>query len=62
MVIEQIKLFSPEAKGERLRFLQRCYNAAEFPAGWAKAEVVGIFKKGAHHLPANFRPISLLEV
>eukprot|EP00969_Alexandrium_andersonii_P051292 2253470-Alexandrium_andersonii.AAC.1 len=29
--------------------------------GWSKADVVGIFKKGSHRLPANYRPISLLE-
>eukprot|EP00969_Alexandrium_andersonii_P302829 13386456-Alexandrium_andersonii.AAC.1 len=39
MVIEQIKLFSSEAKEELLKFLQRCYDAAEFPAAWARAEV-----------------------
>eukprot|EP00969_Alexandrium_andersonii_P338039 14938995-Alexandrium_andersonii.AAC.1 len=41
--------------------MQRCYDTKTFPGDWSRAEVVGIFKKGAHHLPSNYRPISLLE-
>eukprot|EP00969_Alexandrium_andersonii_P147644 6528491-Alexandrium_andersonii.AAC.1 len=32
------------------------------PQDWKEAQIVGIYKKGSPHDPANFRPISLLNV
>ena len=34
----------------------------ELSSTWTKANVSPIFKKGNHHLPANYRPISLTSI
>eukprot|EP00969_Alexandrium_andersonii_P161934 7157959-Alexandrium_andersonii.AAC.1 len=49
------------AKGELLQFMNDCAETGVFPDTWAKAQVVGIFKKGCATLAENYRPISLLN-
>eukprot|EP00969_Alexandrium_andersonii_P074340 3279209-Alexandrium_andersonii.AAC.1 len=62
MIVEELKLLSPDDLEGLAAFMTRCWETATFPQQWGKAEVVGIFKKGSHRLACNYRPISLLEV
>ena len=42
--------------------LNQCWHEERTPAAWHLAHVSAIYKKGPVHDPANFRPISLLDV
>ena len=43
-------------------FLNECWSSESIPDQWHLAHVAAIFKKGSVALPANYRPISLLDM
>ena len=51
---------------ENIRILTNClnklWNTKSVPAAFASAQIATLYKKGNHEEPANYRPISLLNV
>ena len=55
------KALSAEGLTSLLTFFQYCWDHGTSPSSWKHSLVVGIFKKGSHYDPGNYRPISLLQ-
>ena len=44
------------------RIFQESYSQGVLPAGWKKANIVPIFKKGSKSDANNYRPVSLTSM
>eukprot|EP00969_Alexandrium_andersonii_P116497 5150412-Alexandrium_andersonii.AAC.1 len=59
--MELFKWMADEDLEDLAKFYQKCLDTCTCPQDWSRADVVGIFKKGSHRLPSNYRPTSFLE-
>ncbi|KXJ16368.1 RNA-directed DNA polymerase from mobile element jockey [Exaiptasia diaphana] len=57
-----LKETAGEIKGMVSFLCNQSYKTGELPKDWSNANIVPVFKKGAQHDPANYRPVSLTVV
>ena len=61
ILVELYKWLNAEALEVIRRFFNLCWQNEVFPDWFTHCEVVTVFSKGRTDLPANYRPISLLN-